>query len=258
MPIIQTLAADLIAVNEHREWDIWLRGLEVSNPRFTDFLNSNQTKIRSKVRESRVSDERRHDLMTELHIPWLLLKRPEVFSITYEPEGRTRRGADYEVSSGAGSFRVEVTHLREDSTCRETGPDEEPVFEIPVEALIEKLAWKILGKIRQLSDSVPTVIWVDTRHCWIGPSYLPPAIRMIKSGIAQSEDWILRASNCTSVDEARAYFHNSSGIAVLSTWPDSHSRGNRYGFVANGNASIPLSNDAISLLSDMEVLDRVF
>jgi hypothetical protein len=111
-----------------RAFDAWL----ITCPRLLDFLKENSTKIKKKIRLAKDEDQKQ-DLMMELHIAWLILKKPE-FEVKYEYWGSKEASPDYLVShNGKDCWAIEVKHLRdisESSNLDFDAPDDDD-FELP-------------------------------------------------------------------------------------------------------------------------------
>src|SRR3954471_22878926 len=129
-----TLASGLVP-----ELGGWLQ-----QPRFRAFVETNQPKIRRKLRDAR-SAEALGDVRVELRLASLLLADRR-FELGFETYGRANLGPDFTLTfRGGRPTDLELTRRRPT-----TGADVNP-YEAPV-----------LGKLRQLQPSVPSVLVIAT------------------------------------------------------------------------------------------------
>ena len=131
-----TNGPDPVDVSFGREMAAWL----AESRRFRDFAEANRDKIRKKLRGAADSEARR-DVRAELLTARRLLADKRI-ELAFEAYGSGRGGPDFTVAfHGERGFDLEVTRLRRT-------PD------------VAAFSGVLLGKLRQLSPSVPNVLLI--------------------------------------------------------------------------------------------------
>jgi len=200
--------------------------------RLPEFLSNYERKIRKKIRE--IDDEgKQADLIAELHIAWLLLKKPE-FEIEYEPWGKDVAAPDYFVKSTNDRWSIEVKHLRDISQPLDLDSDEAVLPEIPSNE--SRLRNIVTRSRKQWRNDMPTLLWINTR-CG-------------NTDVTELSFALERMSESHTFEEL-------SGAMILSTWESSYFKG-RSLLRVNQHAKHPLSAEAINFLLNVEKRDRAY
>ena len=209
-------------------FETWL----VTCPRFLQFLEEYDSKIRKKVREA-TDEDRKKDLVAELHIAWLILKQPGM-EVKYEPWGNKEAAPDFMVTENSHSWCIEVKHLRDISQPLDLEADEVVLPEIPSNE--NRLRNIVTRSLRQWRNDMPTLLWINTQ-CG-------------NTDIVELTEVLFKLSQSNTLEDL-------SGAFILSTWPSS-TVNMRSLLRVNQNAKLELSYDAIKFLLYVEKLDKIY
>jgi hypothetical protein len=209
-----TIASSLIA-----ELTIWLE-----EPRFRAFVEANRPKVRRKFRDARTADTLR-DVRMELRLASLLVEDRR-FDVGFETYGRGHVGPDFTLTfRGGRPTDLELTRRRPTP-----GADVNP-YEAPV-----------LGKLRQLQPSVPSVLVIATDPGGPGPSALDSAARtIVDHAEAGDEAWFAR-HGIASIRVFWAGFHRLGAVVA---WREDAAPDDRSRTWVNPNARIAVARQLL-------------
>ncbi len=205
-----TLASGLI-----HELGGWLQ-----EPRFRAFVDTNQPKIRRKLRDAR-SAEALGDVRMEIRLASLILADRR-FEVAFETYGRANLGPDFTLTfRGGRPTDLELTRRRP-VTAVEANPYEAP----------------LLGKLRQLQPSVPSILVIATEPGGPGPEALVSAARgVLDHAEAGDEAWFARRG----LSSMRVFWAGFHRLGAVVAWRDGAPPHERAGTWVNPTARIPVA-----------------
>src|ERR1051326_609725 len=137
-------------------------------PRFAAFLDTNQDKVRKKLRGAS-NEEARLDVRAELHVAYLVLEDRR-FELGFEAYGSGQPGPDLTVTYRANQrFNLEVTRLRGDAEAVKVGD-------------------VIVAKVRQLTADLPNLLVVTGRGLVATADDLAATLKRLKARVDGRDD----------------------------------------------------------------------
>jgi hypothetical protein len=188
------VAAGTLAAGHVPELAQWLE-----QPRFRAFVEANQPKVRRKLRDARAG-EAVADVLVELRVARLLLADRR-FELGFETYGRGNAGPDFTLRFRAGRpTDLEVTRRRPPTAA------DGNLFEAP-----------LLGKLRQLQPSVPSVLLIATEAGAAGPEALVIAARgILDHAEAGDEAWLAHRG----IPSVRVFWAGFHRLGAVIAWRD--------------------------------------